>query len=69
MKQPSLERVCAGKTNLGRRYAEYAERLKTEYGKDYGVYRCPYCGGTHLTTKLINQENYEPLLYSTASSQ
>lgn len=64
-RQPSLERGCTGKINLGRRYQQAADRLAVKHGKRYGVYRCPHCGGAHLTTKLENAELYEPLLYVT----
>ena len=70
MKQPSKERGCEGKIKLLGDIAviaKTAERLKTAYGKDYGAYRCPHCGGAHLTTKLENRNNYEPLLYVTQS--
>lgn len=64
---PSSARGCDGKANLGRHYARHAERLTAKHGKRYGVYRCPHCGGTHLTTKLENAERYAPLLYVTAN--
>jgi hypothetical protein len=54
-----------GKANLGRRYQQAADRLAAKHSKHYGVYRCPHCGGAHLTTKLENAELYEPLLYVT----
>jgi hypothetical protein len=62
---PSFERGCQGKSNLGRRYQANADRLARRHGKRYGVYQCPHCGGTHLTTKLQNTDLYEPLLYVT----
>ena len=67
MTQPSKERGCDGKTNLGSKYAEYAERLAAKHGKVYGVYRCPHCGGHHLTTKLHKKDEYRELVYSTHS--
>lgn len=60
---PSAERGCDGKTNLGRSYAKQADRLAGKHGKKYGVYRCPHCDGTHLTTKLDKSENYAPLIH------
>lgn len=61
---PSVERGCTGKANMGRNYAKQAERMSAKHGKRYGVYRCPHCQGTHLTTKLDAAERYsEPLLY------
>jgi hypothetical protein len=60
---PSVERGCDGKTNLGRSYAKQADKLAAKHGKKYGVYRCPHCGGTHLTTKLSNSEEYAGLLH------
>jgi hypothetical protein len=62
---PSQERGCAGKANLGRSYQRQAARLAAKHGKRYGVYACPHCGGTHLTTKLENAGLYAPLLYVT----
>lgn len=62
---PSIERGCDGKANLGRNYTRAAERLANKHGKTYGVYRCPHCNGAHLTTKLENADEYEPLLYVT----
>jgi hypothetical protein len=64
-RHPSPERGCTGKANLGRRYEQAADHLAAKHGKCYGVYRCPHCGGAHLTTKLENAELYEPLLYLT----
>jgi len=60
---PSAERGCKGKTNLGRSYAKQADKLAAKHGKKYGVYRCPHCGGTHLTTKLDKPESYAPLIH------
>lgn len=60
---PSMERGCSGKANLGRSYAKQADKLAAKHGKKYGVYRCPYCGGAHLTTKFDNRENYAPLIH------
>jgi hypothetical protein len=64
-RQPSKERGCDGKTNLGRKYKASANKLAAKHGKRYGVYACPHCGGTHLTTKLDHIDRYEPLLYVT----
>jgi hypothetical protein len=61
---PSVERGCFNKTNLGRNYKPYVDELSARLAKAYGVYQCPHCGGTHLTTKLENQEKYPPLLYT-----
>jgi hypothetical protein len=65
LRQPSKERGCDGKTNLGRKYEKAADKLAAKHNKRYGVYRCPYCDGTHLTTKLEKSDQYEPLLYVT----
>ena len=66
MKSPSIERGCNGKTNLGNSYYQRsADKMTAKHGKQYGVYSCPHCGGTHLTTKLQNASNYPPLLYVT----
>lgn len=67
VRNPSIERGCDGKANLGRHYAKQADRLAAKHAKRYGVYRCPHCGGTHLTTKLENAERYAPLLHVTAN--
>lgn len=67
---PSVERGCTGKANLGRDYERQAERLSAKHGKQYGVYRCPHCKGTHLTTKLdIAAKYFEPLLYACKSNE
>ena len=65
LRTPSQERGCTGKTNLGRNYVVQANRLAKKHGKKFGVYRCPHCGGTHITTKLQNAELYSALLYTT----
>jgi hypothetical protein len=64
---PSRERGCHGKANLGRDYRRSADRLAIRHGKRYGVYQCPHCSGTHLTTKLDKADQYAPLLYVTAA--
>ncbi len=64
-RQPSQERGCNGKANLGRKYQKSANKLAERHGKRYGVYLCPHCDGFHLTTKLQNADQYEPLLYVT----
>lgn len=68
MKECSQERGCRWKANLGSNVAtaaQYAEKLKTKHGKDYGVYKCPHCEGHHLTTKLQNADKYKELVYTT----
>ena len=60
---PSVERGCNGKTNIGRSYVKQAGKLASKHGKKYGVYRCPHCGGTHLTTKIEKSERYAPLIH------
>ncbi len=61
---PSKERGCDGKANLGREYVKQSSRLSRKHDKSYGVYRCPHCGGTHLTTKLdIAAKYFDSLLY------
>lgn len=68
-KECSKERGCDGKVNAGSNLAvaiQWAEKLKTKYGKDYGVYKCPHCGGHHLTTKLYKKDEYRELLYITS---
>lgn len=68
MKQPSKERGCDGKMNLGDtvdRAVIGAIRMSQKHGKQYGLYKCPHCGGHHLTTKLGKQDQYEPLVYVT----
>lgn len=50
---PSLERGCRDKIKLGHKgYANAAERMAKKHVKRYAVYLCPYCGSTHLTTRL-----------------
>ena len=63
MKTPSKERGCTGKANLGRNYRAQADKLSAKHGKAYGVYQCPHCGGTHLTTKLGKRGSYPELLH------
>lgn len=65
---PSVERGCRGKANLGRQYQKQADRLSRKHGKVYGVYRCPHCGGAHVTTKLSNAADYSELLYTTQNA-
>jgi len=65
VRSPSIERGCDGKTNLGRHYAKQADKLAAKHGKTFGVYDCPHCGGTHITTKLDKSESYAPLLHTT----
>lgn len=68
MKAPSFERGCSGKSNLGwSSFIKNADHFSKKHGKQYGVYRCPHCKGTHLTTKLTNRGMYPPLLYITNS--
>ncbi len=66
-REPSYERGCFRKADLGRSYVRQADRISRKRRKHYGVYRCPHCGGTHLTTKLENREQYAPLLYITTA--
>ena len=66
---PSFTRGCERKANLGRNYEKQAEKMKAKHGKEYGVYDCPYCGGTHLTTKLEKRHEYPPLIYQTNSQR
>ena len=67
-RQPSQERGCQGKANLGsKNYKKSADRLSTKHGKTFSVYQCPHCGGTHLTTKPVSAiDGYAPVLYTTA---
>jgi hypothetical protein len=66
LKQPSFERGCVNKTNLGRNYKKNADKLAAKHGKQYGVYHCPHCKGCHLTTKLLHEHLYtEALVYKT----
>ena len=62
---PSKERGCDGKTDFGSHYESAARSLSIRHCKRYGVYRCPHCQGTHLTTKLEKADQYAPLLYVT----
>ena len=64
-KQPSKERGCTGKANLGSKiYKESADRIAKKHCKNFAVYRCPHCQGTHLTTKEIDG-TYAEVLYQT----
>lgn len=69
MKQCTKERGCGKKMNLGRRFKKQADRLSQRHGKQYGVYSCPHCEGTHLTTKLEKKEQYPELLYITGTKK
>lgn len=63
---PSREHGCTGKANLGSNYEKQAEQFAAKYGKTYGVYRCPHCQGTHLTTHpSIAAKYFEALIYTT----
>ena len=65
--EPSYERGCQGKADLGRSFVRQSERISRKRNKRYGVYRCPHCGGTHLTTKLEKRGQYPPLLHITTT--
>ncbi len=65
MRTPSKERGCQGKTDLGRSYKKQADAFALKYGKQFGVYKCPHCGGVHMTTKLHKKDAYPDLLYIT----
>lgn len=65
IRTPSVERGCSGKANLGRGYIKQADRLSHKHGKRFGVYSCPHCEGTHITTKIEKAGEYAPLLYVT----
>lgn len=69
MQRPSKERGCTGKANLGSGYKHQAESFALKHGKKYAVYRCPHCGGTHMTTKLSNIEQYRSPLYVTLAGK
>ena len=65
-KQPSEERGCVGKIDMGINYKRIATHLSLKHNKQYGVYQCPHCKGTHLTTKLHKATVYAtPLLFVT----
>lgn len=66
-KQPSKERGCNGKANLGKDYKKSADKLALKHDKQYGVYKCPHCNGTHVTTKLENSHLYADFLYVTSN--
>ena len=63
MKEPSRERGCDGKINLGRRYVKQSNKMSAKHDKPYVVYRCPHCNGTHLSTKVENVKRYHEVLY------
>lgn len=62
--KPSVENGCIKKVNHGEHFKKSADKLSRKYGISYGVYRCPHCGGTHLTSKF-NKLNkyYEPFIH------
>jgi len=64
---PSKERGCSGKMRISLKESPHlkAQELAKKHGKDFGVYRCPYCDKYHLTTKLSKQADYYPLEYQT----
>jgi hypothetical protein len=64
-KKCSKHHGCEGKINLGRKYRKSADKLAAKHGKVFGVYQCPWCGGTHLTTKLDYDSS---LLYVTGEN-
>lgn len=68
-REPSYERGCQGKADLGRSYVRQSDRISRKRHKRYGVYRCPHCGGTHLTTKLEKRDQYPPLLHVTGDNK
>jgi predicted RNA-binding Zn-ribbon protein involved in translation (DUF1610 family) len=43
---------------LGRNYVKQADKMSKRWKKKYLVYRCPYCGDAHLTTKIKKREEY-----------
>ena len=51
---------CRGKVPYQtRREAKAAKRrLKERHGRDYSVYRCPYCCRWHLTTRRIGADKW-----------
>ena len=68
-RQPSFERGCQGKANLGSKtYKKSADKFAKKHGKNYSVYQCPHCGGTHLTTKPVDN-SYAPILYKTTTQE
>lgn len=68
-RQPSFERGCQGKTNLGSKaYKKSADKFAKKHGKIYSVYQCPHCRGTHLTTKPVDN-SYAPILYTTTTQE
>lgn len=62
-RQPSEERGCQGKANLGRQYQKQANRMALRHQKTFGVYQCPHCQGFHMTTKIQNAHLYGGLLH------
>jgi len=68
-KECSNERGCEGKINLGTNYKAQADRLARKNNKQFAVYNCPHCKGTHLTTNIVDQDKYPTVLYITGIIQ
>ena len=65
-KEPSEERGCALKADLGSQYKKQADKFSLKWGKQFAVYACPHCGGKHMTTKIDKIADYAlPVLYIT----
>ena len=68
MKECSKERGCDGKANFGSGIDSAiigADKMAKKHGKQYALYLCPHCDGTHLTTKLGKQGDYASVIYVT----
>ena len=55
---PRKESACGFKTKLGRNYVKEADKMSKKWKKRYLVYRCPYCGDAHMTTKIRKRGEY-----------
>ena len=68
MRQPSYERGCQGKANLGNKnYKKSADWLSKKHGRIILSTNVLTEGGTHLTTKIIDG-SYAPILYTTGNA-
>jgi hypothetical protein len=67
---PRKKSACGFKTKLGRNYVKEANKMSKKWKKRYLVYRCPYCGDAHMTTKIRKRLEYSTeVLHITPTSR